>query len=456
MSITVTGSRLSTSGFNAPTPVAVVGAEFLEARAKGTVAETLSELPAFRQTTGAGQGQRGTINAGQALLDLRGLGRARTLVLVNDQRVVGTSGDGSFDTNMIPSVMIQRTDVVTGGASAAYGSDAVAGVVNFVINRTLEGVTGRAQYGVTKYGDNEEYLVGLAAGIKLGDRGNFVIGGEYAKSNGATDQFNRPWAREQSALLTLSSNRPVGTPANIFAKNVQSAIPAGGLITSCVQGTTVQAGGACPIYGTTFNNNGQPGAFEFGSLVGSTTMLGGGNEFHHPEHYVNLRQAYGRRKGRFVFEAELALVVPENVAVTGTVAKSRNDIAKSVSVEIGDVDIQPQVVLALGHFPRVQQWHGVQLVQEAAGPGCKRTVLVLDQKHRCKRSTERIPVCNQDVLPAVAVDVASCHRMCIGAIRGDIRPSGHGRDQVRAHLCSGRSTHDKDRSSMGCRVVVDS
>lgn len=183
--------------------------------------------------------------------------------------------------------------------------------------RSDEGVTGRAQYGVTKYGDNEEYLVGLAAGIKLGDRGNFVIGGEYAKSNGATDQFNRPWAREQSALLTLSSNRPVGTPANIFAKNVQSAIPAGGLITSCVQGTTVQAGGACPIYGTTFNNNGQPGAFEFGSLVGSTTMLGGGNEFHHPEHYVNLRQAYNRWAVMGMLTYELSDSITAHLDVMG-------------------------------------------------------------------------------------------------------------------------------------------
>ena len=292
----MTGTRLgAANGFNAPTPVSVIGAAQLDARAKGTIAESLFELPALRPTTGVGAQQRGTVNAGQALLDLRGLGRARTLVLVNGERVVGTSGDGSFDTNMIPSLMVQRVDVVTGGASAAYGSDAVAGVVNFVINREMEGVSGRAQYGISKYGDDEQYLVGLAGGSSFASgRGHITIGGEYARNKGAPNLSSRPWGRAQNAMVTLGVNRPAGTPANLITDNAQSSISPGGLITGCIRGGSALAGSACPLYGTTFNGTGQPGAFQFGSPVGSTTMVGGGNSGHWVDQYIPLGQGYER------------------------------------------------------------------------------------------------------------------------------------------------------------------
>jgi iron complex outermembrane receptor protein len=315
--IIVTGTRLS-SGFTAPTPVSVVSQEQLNVRATGTIAETLFEIPAIRATTGQGANQRGTINAGQALLDLRGLGRQRTLTLINGRRIVGTSGDGSFDTNMVPSILVERTDVVTGGASAAYGSDAVAGVVNFVTNQRLDGITGKAQYGVSEAGDGQEYVLGLAMGKSFADdRLHIVIGGEYARGLGAADIYSRDWGRKDGALVSLTANRPAGTPAFLLTGNAQSAISPGGLITSCVQGATVLAGAACPVYGTTFNSAGTPVPFEFGSPVGSTTMVGGGNRGHWVDQYITLRQGYKRYAGMGTISYDLSENVTAKLELMG-------------------------------------------------------------------------------------------------------------------------------------------
>src|SRR6185295_3068982 len=131
--VTITGSRITTdSGFTAPTPVSVVGAERLEQRAATNIGDLLNELPSFRGTqTPAAQGLSGGYVGGR-VLDLRGLGTVRTLVLLDGKRITPSTPQATVDTNMIPSSLIDRIDVVTGGPSAAYGSDAVAGVVNFI------------------------------------------------------------------------------------------------------------------------------------------------------------------------------------------------------------------------------------------------------------------------------------------------------------------------------------
>src|SRR5262245_15621720 len=163
--IVVTGSRIARSGFTSPQPVTVVGAERLEQRAQTNVGEALNELPSFRGLVTPATQQAVGGNIGARVLDLRGLGAPRTLVLLDGKRFVPSTIQGTIDVNLIPSPLIERTEVVTGGASAAYGSDAVAGVVNFILNKRLEGFKGSVQFG-----RSEERRVGKGGRARGGER----------------------------------------------------------------------------------------------------------------------------------------------------------------------------------------------------------------------------------------------------------------------------------------------
>jgi hypothetical protein len=168
--------------------------------------------------------------------------------------------------------------VVTGGASAAYGSDAVAGGVNFVMNRRLEGTKAVVQAGETDKGDAKEYLIGYAHGSAFaGGKGHFIIGGELAKGLGAGTMFTRDWGRKQPGLVALPATRAAGLPAFLITNDAQSTIPPGSLITSCVQAGALKSGAACAVGGLTFDNSGNPVNFQFGNPVGTSTMVGGGN-----------------------------------------------------------------------------------------------------------------------------------------------------------------------------------
>ena len=269
--VVVTGSRL-TSGFTAPTPVSVVGAQQLEQRAITSVGEAVQELPSFRPT-GETQGVGGSFAVGQSLMDLRGLGVTRTLVLVNGQRPTPNNVNGTFDTNMLPTTLVDRTEVVTGGASAAYGADAVAGVVNFILRNRMEGFRANAQWGQSAAHDTTERQVSLGYGHAfLDDHLHFIIGGDYSKNDPSGTMYSRKWGRDEPGIISLTASRPAGIPANVITNDVQYAIAPGGLITSCAKGTTVVTN--CALNGITFDANGQPKQFGFGPLVGSTLMQG--------------------------------------------------------------------------------------------------------------------------------------------------------------------------------------
>jgi outer membrane receptor protein involved in Fe transport len=228
--VVVTGSRIQNMGFNAPTPVTVVASEQVERRAPATMLEMLNELPAFRQSTGVNQAQRGTVGSGiaQNVVDLRGLGTARALVLVNGRRFVGTNNNGTLDTAVIPAGLVERVEVVTGGASAAYGSDAVAGVTNFILKNNLTGLQGSIQGGRSWRGDNNEIVAGLAGGMPFaGGRGHVVLGGEFQKNNGVGPIYQRKWSGVEpgntAAVINFGANRPAGMPAQGWATGVEYA-----------------------------------------------------------------------------------------------------------------------------------------------------------------------------------------------------------------------------------------
>ncbi|MCT8001434.1 TonB-dependent receptor [Sphingomonas sanguinis] len=185
--VIVTGSRIRlTNKFDAAIPVETVNAaELLGTRGDVSLGDAISQLPQLRSTFTQANSTGSIGTAGINLLDLRGLGTARTLTLVNGRRVV-TAVPGAYtpDVNTIPFDLLDGVDIITGGQSAVYGSDAIAGVVNFRLKRDFEGTRLRAQSGVTSYGDRGTYLVSGITGANFAEgRFNLTVSAEYSKSN---------------------------------------------------------------------------------------------------------------------------------------------------------------------------------------------------------------------------------------------------------------------------------
>lgn len=316
--IVVTGSRLP-SGFNTPTAVQVIGDEQLQARGSATVVEALSDQPTFRNNTSPTYAA-GSFAVGQGILDLRGLGVIRTLVLVDGRRHVPNNTNGTFDTNVLPTALIERVDVVTGGASAAYGSDAVAGVVNFVLNDHLQGVKGSIQGGISQEGDSEQYIGNFAAGTSFADgRGHFTVGFDVSKGEKSGTMYSRDWGQSESQFISVPGTRAAGQPAQILADDVHLSIPLGSRVTSCVVGGVTRAAAACPIGNLTFDNGGVVRPFVFGSLVSGTNMIGGENDglsFHHNQ---PIRAGTERETGL----AHLTFDINDNLKVFAEVSAGR-------------------------------------------------------------------------------------------------------------------------------------
>ena len=175
--ILVTGSRIPRVGVDAPTPVTAVQVEALVRAAPGTIADGLNQLPQFQNSvSGAtrGTGTAGAQNSGN-YLNLRSLGPNRVLVLQDGQRMPVSGNNGGVDVSLIPSMLIKRVEVVTGGASAVYGSDAVSGVVNFILDKELTGLKFIGQGGYNTDGNVPSYRLGVAGGISLLDDSLHIV-----------------------------------------------------------------------------------------------------------------------------------------------------------------------------------------------------------------------------------------------------------------------------------------
>jgi outer membrane receptor protein involved in Fe transport len=218
--ITITGSRIRRPNLESTVPITSVGGEEFFETGQTSVGDVLNELPALRSTFSQSNSSRFLGTAGLNLLDLRGLGTQRTLVLVNGRRHVGSdilNNAVSPDVNTFPTDLIERVDVVTGGNSAIYGSDAIAGVVNFILKRNFEGLQIRGQGGVSKYGDAGSYYVSALAGRNFGgDRGNIAINLEYARQNDFYAS-GRPNLRQNNNFVVVDADircTAPGVPSN--------------------------------------------------------------------------------------------------------------------------------------------------------------------------------------------------------------------------------------------------
>ncbi len=186
--IVVTGSRIRRQDFDTPNPVVTLGAQTLQDSGTTNLTDFLTGYPALQgsSTSANNSGDRAGIGyTGLNLLDLRNLGTQRTLVLVDGRRhVAGVPGTASVDINTIPNDLVDRIEVLTGGASAIYGADGVTGVVNFIMKRDFEGITARAQAGISEHGDAGQRLFSITAGKNFADgRGNIAIAYEYGSED---------------------------------------------------------------------------------------------------------------------------------------------------------------------------------------------------------------------------------------------------------------------------------
>ena len=242
--IIVTGSRISQSGFDSAQPLSVIDQTQIENLGIVNVGDVLRQLPqntAFFTETNVGIGN---FNVGSQLANLRGLNPffgTRTLTLVDTKRVVPNSEGGAIDLTLIPSMLVERTEVVTGGASAAYGSDAIAGVVNVILNKKLEGVKLQADFGQTFEGDGNDHHIAFGWGTGFAkDRGHVIVGAEYQQSDriGPCSQ-NRDWCQQAWVNATNPGFATLGSPGFglpnfIVAPNGKFPTTENGVITPCI------------------------------------------------------------------------------------------------------------------------------------------------------------------------------------------------------------------------------
>lgn len=259
--VRVSASRIDRPDFVSPTPMLPISAEELRLDTRTNVGAALNDLPHFRatsspQTTGSNTG------AGNAPVDLRGLGISRTLVLLDGRRL---SGDN--DLNTIPSVLVKYVDVVTGGASAAWGSGAVGGVVNITLDHEFRGLKFGAQAGRSTHSDGDERRFEGAWGADFADgRGHLLVGGEFLDNDGIVPRSARPHAGRWS---TLSID---GTPTLMPDVGFSDAA-IGGLILGA-RGADGQALPGFALTGKAFNPDGSLRDFDYGTVVGA--LMSGG------------------------------------------------------------------------------------------------------------------------------------------------------------------------------------
>lgn len=186
--VVVTGSRIRRPDFSTPNPVVSLGAAQIQESGTTNLTQFLSGYPALQGSSGSAlnAGDQASIGyTGLNLLNLRNLGTDRTLVLVDGRRhVSGVPGSQAVDVNTIPSDLVDRVDILTGGASAIYGADGVSGVVNFVLKKNFQGVSARAQGGISEHGDAGQRLFSITAGHNFaGGRGNVAIAFEHGEED---------------------------------------------------------------------------------------------------------------------------------------------------------------------------------------------------------------------------------------------------------------------------------
>jgi outer membrane receptor protein involved in Fe transport len=247
--IVVTGSRLAISGDSFPTPVTVITPDVLLQTSPSNIPDGLNKLPTFAGSRNTANLNNPSDNFTGNYLNLRGIGIQRNLVLFDGHRVPPTSYTGAVDTNVLPQILLERVDVVTGGASAVYGSDAVSGVINFVLDRSFEGVKATAQSGISDEDDAFSWRAAAAFGTSLMDgSGHFLASFEHFHQDGIDDKFDRPLGRR---VYTVAGSGSSADPFRLIQNGRNASVAMAGSIFSgpfagqifTPEGGTLESGG---------------------------------------------------------------------------------------------------------------------------------------------------------------------------------------------------------------------
>lgn len=221
--IVVTGTRIARRDFESASPIVSVDAEKFKDSGSPTVETVLNTMPQFVPGTTSSSNNPG--NDGRANLSLRGLPFTSTLVLMDGRRVLPANGDGVVDVNMIPATLIESVEVITGGASAVYGSDAIAGVVNFRLKREFEGVEGGGFWGQTDRGDAGQWETNLTAGTDFASGRGHVFGSVSYAEREQLNQSARSYTRH--ALGYVGEGQGTLGPGQAFVSQGSSTIEEG-------------------------------------------------------------------------------------------------------------------------------------------------------------------------------------------------------------------------------------
>jgi len=214
--IVVTGSRIERSGMNTPTPVTSVSSEELSNMAPGGIIMALNQLPQFYGSTSIEDSGNFFATPGSGNLNLRGLGTNRTLTLLNGKRVASSTRFGGVDVNLFPEALIRNVESVTGGASAAYGTDAVTGVTNFILDTDYTGFTAHAQLGTSAEGDGDNNEASITFGMDVGEKGHILLSADRYEQDGIFTYEGRDWYKGWGTV-----NTP-GGPSEVVAPYVKS------------------------------------------------------------------------------------------------------------------------------------------------------------------------------------------------------------------------------------------
>jgi outer membrane receptor protein involved in Fe transport len=293
--IVVTGSRVITNGNNMPTPVTVVSTEsLLESQPTGVV-QALNNIPAL---LGSVNGTSNVNSGGYNQFNLRGIGASRALVLFNGHRLGPTRPQGQTNVDVVPQLLLQRVDVVTGGTSAVYGSDAVSGVVNFVVDTDFNGLKAEAQAGISRYKDDPKQRLGIAYGTKLGDRAHVEASYEFYNQEGFDREDRNFWTPNYT--MQGSVVQPVGgvTSAPGTALNPLALVRDARIATSS-WGGRINSG---PFADLNFAQNGVLSPFHHGTRTGTSGIELGGDGAYFTDNTANTSQRIHRGYARFDYE----------------------------------------------------------------------------------------------------------------------------------------------------------
>lgn len=266
--VSVSASRIRIEGYEAPTPVTVLGSDTIQREARVDVGDLIRNLPSFGASASPNNSQNQSLIvggvAGLNLVSLRNLGHNRNLVLFDGQRVVASSIQGGVDMSTLPASLVERIEVVTGGASAAWGSDAVAGVVNIILNKKFSGLETHVEASDNFSSNHGQHKLEVSYGTDFAEgRGHFIASGAYTQTPDEFYSYDIPGFKYQRLVSNPAPGN--GQPRYLHADNVglAQATP-GGIIVSG------------PLRGTYFSGqSATPARFDYGNLSQNYYTNGG-------------------------------------------------------------------------------------------------------------------------------------------------------------------------------------